>query len=135
MESHVIIQTNPDGSIGSLKVFINENDAHNHYSKLKRESPTVHLVWHRTDIKGFECYLETHYVVTAAIERAEDKALEEDINLFDGMGGKWQAAEEFSTEFEKKSEYRRWDGEWYDELEHFMEEKIKKQYEIAESKQ
>ena len=91
-------------------------------------------MWGKTEIEGFECYLETHYEVTAAIERAEDEALQDDENLFDGMGEKWIAAQRFTTEFEQLNQSREWDGEWLDELDEFMSDKIKEQYEKIDKK-
>jgi hypothetical protein len=129
MKAHVITQTNPNGSIESLRVFIKEFDAEQHYNSILQKDPKANVVWGKTEIDGFECYLESHYEITAAIERAEDRALEEDIDLFDGMGEKWIAAKRFTTEFELLNQSRDWDGEWLDEIDGFMSDKIKKQYE------
>jgi hypothetical protein len=136
MKAHVIILNNPNtGAMISMRLFLSQSDASAYFAKLEDEGKHKDAIWGKADIEGFECYLESHYEITAAIERAEDKALmEEDINLFDGMGSKWQAAQEFTTEFERTNQARQWDGEWHDELEQYMANKIKKQYEIAESK-
>ena len=134
MKAHAITLINEDGSLGSLRIFLNKADANDHYEKLLETHSHGRVVWGKTEIEGFECYLETHYEVTAAIERAEDEALQDDENLFDGMGEKWIAAQRFTTEFEQLNQSREWDGEWLDELDEFMSDKIKEQYEKIDKK-
>ncbi len=112
-----------------MRLFLNTSVASRYFAMLEEQGKQKDAIWGRADIEGFECYLESHYEITAAIERAEDRALEEDINLFDGMGEKWMSAKRWTTEFELLNQSRDWDGEWLDEIDGFMSDKIKKQYE------
>lgn len=42
-----------------------------------------------------------------------------------GRGRMYELAEEWTDEFEKLNEDREWDGQFYDELDEFLKEKIK----------
>jgi hypothetical protein len=82
----------------------------------------------------FEDYLETHYEIVKAIVLRE-KFLD-DNNLMDedpvigkilnekGMGGLWELATELTDEFQSLNKDREWDGEFFDELENFLENKL-----------
>ena len=79
---------------------------------------------------GFASWQETHYEVVAAITSI---ALDNDNkdNLVyktyreDGLGGLYELAEELTDEFELLNKDREWDGEFFDEIERFLDEKFK----------
>jgi hypothetical protein len=75
-----------------------------------------------------EDYLETHFEVCARI------GAELEYDLFDtvvaktyaekGRGGLYELAKELTDEFQEKHKGRVWDGDFFDELEDFLEEKL-----------
>lgn len=77
---------------------------------------------------GFENWQETHFEVVQAIalEAAKDqpqgivKLRQEN----QGHGGLYELAEELTDEFEKLNEGKNWDGEFFDEIEEFLEKKL-----------
>jgi hypothetical protein len=79
---------------------------------------------------GFASWQETHYEVVAAITSI---ALDDDNkdNLVyktyreDGLGGLYELAEELTDEFELLNKDREWDGEFFEEIERFLDEKFK----------
>jgi hypothetical protein len=78
---------------------------------------------------GFASWQETHYEVVAAITSI---ALDDDNkdNLVyktyreDGLGGLYELAEDLTDEFELLNKDREWDGEFFDEIERFLDEKL-----------
>lgn len=74
--------------------------------------------------------LETHYEVVSAIERAYMQPEESwpqvliDIQNQQGTGGKWELAKEITLEFEKANQGRQWDGEFFEEIESFIQHKF-----------
>lgn len=80
----------------------------------------------------------------ARIEQPNDISLHEDIFQLAAMFGQWSTVHEpeevftggsgqamsdiieWAKEFNNKNKDREWDGEWYDELEQFFSDKIKK---------
>jgi hypothetical protein len=79
---------------------------------------------------GFASWQETHYEVVAAItnEIAYDNGRD---NLIyktlreNGHGGLYELAEGLTDEFELLNKGREWDGEFFDEIERFLDEKFK----------
>lgn len=79
---------------------------------------------------GFGSWQETHYEIVAAItyEIAHDdindnliyKTLREN-----GHGGLYELAEDLTDEFELLNKDREWDGEFFEEIERFLDEKFK----------
>lgn len=67
-------------------------------------------------------FLEIHYVVSTEIEAYYNDTSEE---IFDGMGDRWEKAQEWSTEFYEAHKGEVWDGDWLDAVENFVSKKIK----------
>jgi hypothetical protein len=77
---------------------------------------------------GFESWAETHHEVVSAItltmNQDEYPIKLEEIQLSQGSGGIWEFCIELTDEFEKLNDGRVWDGEFYDEIEEFINSKI-----------
>ena len=77
---------------------------------------------------GFESWHETHYEVVQAItmEQAKDEpqGLVKERHDAQGHGGLYELAVELTNEFEKLNEGREWDGEFFDEIDKFMNNKL-----------
>lgn len=77
---------------------------------------------------GFASWIETHYEVVAAIEREqckdEPQGLVAERHGAQGHGGLYELAEELTDEFEKLNEGRSWDGDFFDEIDSFLQEKL-----------
>lgn len=52
-------------------------------------------------------------------------ALRTDRIDLDGRGQLWELIEDYTDEFEKKYKDVEWDGDWFDTVDQFTEEKIK----------
>lgn len=81
---------------------------------------------------GFESWMETHHDVVDYISRktnAEDEENTEIVATQDthGTGGIYLLAEEWTDEFETVNNGREWDGEYFDEIEEFLNKKNYKQ--------
>lgn len=83
---------------------------------------------------GFASWQETHYEVVAAITTElmadyEYNEFRDDlirITLREkGHGGLYELANDLTDEFELKNQGREWDGEFFDEIERFLDEKFK----------
>lgn len=91
---------------------------------------TYELWWltlHKQPEPSLSNILETHYEVVAAIERIrqQDEDTWPDFFKFvDGTGGFWELAKDITLAFEKKNADRQWDGEFFDEIEAFINEYI-----------
>jgi hypothetical protein len=78
----------------------------------------------------FESWQETHFEIVSAITLALEKDEDEQpiklqkISETQGIGGLYELAKELTNEFEKLHEGRVWDGEFIDEMEKFINEKI-----------
>jgi len=72
-------------------------------------------------------YLETHYVISAYIDKYQDdiKSLI-DIQSDCGMGGLWMEAESLTNEFQSRYDGTNWGEEldWHDTLDQFLTEKL-----------
>ena len=83
---------------------------------------------------GFESWQETHYEVVAAIT-TELISYDEYSNFNHqlirttlqekGHGGLYELANDLTDEFELLNKDREWDGEFFDEIERFLDEKFK----------
>ena len=72
---------------------------------------------------GFTNWLETSIEITEGLVKAIDKDLIE----LDGRGGLWETVEDYTDEFENLYEGELWiDKEWFDTLDDFILNKIKK---------
>lgn len=94
---------------------------------------TYDLEWatlHKEPEPSLDNVLETHYEVVAAIERIRQQ--DEDtwpdgikfINSAYGTGGFYELAKDITLAFENKNADREWNGEFFDEIEAFINEYI-----------
>lgn len=78
-------------------------------------------------INELESWAETHYEISAAIEKKskdENSEIHEVIRN-NGMFAKHGLAFDLTRKFEKIHDGREWDGEWIDEIDKFIEENVK----------
>lgn len=82
----------------------------------------------KTFPNGFESWQETHYEVVAAIttelmydglDNLITKTIKEK-----GHGGLYELASDLTDEFELKNKDREWDGEFFEAIETFLNEKF-----------
>jgi hypothetical protein len=78
---------------------------------------------------GIDSWIETHYEVSAALnaDAAKDQpsALVRQWQQAEGSRpGLYQIAKELTNEFENLNKGRQWDGEFYDEIDGFMDGKL-----------
>jgi hypothetical protein len=129
MKAHVITHTNPNGSIESLRVFIKELDADKHYNYILQKDRKANVVWGRTEIEGFESYLETHYEMVQAITiehiKDEPQGVVRERHDEQGHGGLYELAEELTDKFEKENELTQWDGDFFETIEQFTKHNLK----------
>lgn len=78
-------------------------------------------------INGITSYLETYYEVVSYLTLTEKEGTEYNARTEYGTGGMYDLARELTDEFEKLHENRSWDGEFFDEIEEFLDDKIKLQ--------
>lgn len=78
---------------------------------------------------GFTSWQETHYEVVQAIsliailDKPYGIVLER--RETQGMGGMYELAEDLTDEFEKQYEGHAWDGDFFDTIESWLNEKLK----------
>jgi hypothetical protein len=76
---------------------------------------------------GFTSWMETHHEIVALITtellKQEPTGVVMVRSEAQGYGGVYEYAEELTDEFEKLNAGRDWDGEFYDEVELFFEQK------------
>lgn len=82
---------------------------------------------------GFTSWQETHYEVVCAITQSilldekepefKNKATRE--NEEGGTGRLYELAEDLTDKFEKLNAGREWDGEFFDEIEDFLQKELK----------
>lgn len=76
----------------------------------------------------FASFRETHFEVVNAIalENAKDKPCQliSELRMDGGRMALWDLANELTKEFENKNKGRKWDGEFYDEIDAFVESKL-----------
>ena len=79
----------------------------------------------------FESWHETHYEVVAAIAtecaKDEPQGLVKEVLDEQGYGGRYELARDLTNEFETLNKDRQWDGEYFDEIELFLNQKLNKQ--------
>jgi hypothetical protein len=77
---------------------------------------------------GFTSWVETHHEIVSAVERMRDQdEMPEGILKIQesrGTGGFYELCEDLTNEFEKLNEGREWDGEFFEEIEDFINLKI-----------
>lgn len=84
----------------------------------------------KTFPNGFESWVETHYEVVAAITTelsydCHDNLISKTIRE-KGHGGLYELASDLTDEFEIKNKDREWDGDFFVELETFLDERLLK---------
>lgn len=77
---------------------------------------------------GFTSWAETHHeivsAVTLVIERGRITSELEEIQLMSGHFGITEFCIDLASEFEELNRGREWDGEFYEEIESFINQKI-----------
>lgn len=88
----------------------------------------------KTFPNGFESWQETHYEVVAAITTElmadyEYNEFRDDIIRITirekGHGGLYELANDLTDEFETLHQGREWDGEFFETIENFLDEKLR----------
>jgi len=78
---------------------------------------------------GFSSWQETHYEVVQVITREHIKnnpqGIVKERHEAQGHGGLYELAEELTDEFEKLNKGRKWDGEFFEEVDEFLNAKLK----------
>ena len=79
---------------------------------------------------GIHSYLETFYEAAAYLTHTADEpgSMSNDMSESNGTTGLYTLAEQLADEFEKKNKNRLWDGEFFDEIEKFLNEKEPREY-------
>ena len=77
-------------------------------------------------VNGTESWSETHYEIVAGIIFHIDieGTVPNTIQKEQGTGGLYELASDLTDEFELKHKGRQWDGEFFDELDEFLEIKL-----------
>lgn len=77
-------------------------------------------------VNGQVSWMETHFEVVAAITEAlkmdDNKAIQRSEDQ--GTGGLYELAEELTDAFENKNKGRVWDGEFFEEIESFLDQEL-----------
>jgi hypothetical protein len=76
---------------------------------------------------SFTSWQETHFEIVQAITlnyTQGPSGVVRERHESQGHGGLYELAEELTDEFELKNEFRQWDGEFFDEIELFIKQKI-----------
>lgn len=110
--------------IDSRKSDYNETDEEN--APLQSVINTEPISW----INGVTSFMETHHEVVAAITLSLEESPEGDnvaVRRYkeQGTGGMYELALELTYKFELMHALRQWDGEFFDEIESFMENELK----------
>lgn len=77
---------------------------------------------------GFESWQETHYEVVSFIAdeltRPQVRGIVYETLREKGHGGLYELAEDLTDEYEQLNKGREWDGEFFEELESFLNQKL-----------
>jgi hypothetical protein len=77
---------------------------------------------------GFESWQETHYEVVQVItmEHVKDdpQGVVRERHHAQGHGGLYELAKELTDEFEEINKGRNWDGEFFEEIDKFLKNKL-----------
>jgi hypothetical protein len=77
---------------------------------------------------GFTSWQETHFEVVQRITQEhlkdEPQGIVKERHEAQGHGGLYELAEELTDEFENLNENRDWNGEFFDEIDEFLQEKL-----------
>lgn len=80
-------------------------------------------------VNGFESWQETHFEMVAlifqeAFLKNEPNPVINNIEEKFGRGGLYELAFQYTDEFEEKNIGREWDGDFFDAIDDFIEEKF-----------
>lgn len=77
---------------------------------------------------GFESWCETYYEIVnfLTLEYERDSVTSKVAKFYEqnGTGGMYELARELTDEFETLNKGREWDGEFFEEIEHFLIKKL-----------
>ena len=77
---------------------------------------------------GFDSWCETHHEIVAAItynlNLPQYNGRAREIEGTQGTGGLYELAKELTDKFETLNGDREWDGEFFDEIENFLEKEL-----------
>lgn len=71
-----------------------------------------------------DSYLETYYEIVSAFHTNPNSKVLEEIESTAGRGGMYDFAKQLTDEFEAINKDRSWDGDFFDELEEFLKDKL-----------
>jgi len=69
-------------------------------------------------------FLETFYEIVAAFYSNPTSRRLQDIEENEGRGGMWEYAQKLTEQFQELHKDREWDGEFYDEIDNFLIDKL-----------
>jgi hypothetical protein len=77
---------------------------------------------------GFDSWYETHHEIVAAmtynLNLPQYNGRAREIENAQGTGGLYELAKELTDKFENANENKEWDGEFFDEIELFLEKEL-----------
>jgi hypothetical protein len=82
----------------------------------------------KTPQKPSSSWIETHHEIVSAIILSlhnDEETHFKQVNETQGTGGIWELAEDLTDEFLNLHKDREWDGEFFDEIEQFINQKSK----------
>jgi mevalonate pyrophosphate decarboxylase len=74
---------------------------------------------------GFTSWQETHFEIVSYISRQDEDGVVGFTALMGGTGALYELAEDWTDEFERLNQDKGWDGEFFDEIELFCNQKNK----------
>lgn len=78
---------------------------------------------------NFESWHETHFEIVQALIMALNKRVETNMvkerHKEQGTGGMYELAQELTDKFESENMNREWDGEFFDEIDEFLQKELK----------
>jgi len=77
---------------------------------------------------GFESWHETHYEIVSmlTLEYERGNSIVTDYMETNGTGGMYELAKDLTELFEIENKLREWDGEYFEEIEHFFYTELNK---------
>jgi hypothetical protein len=85
---------------------------------------TIFVVQKHDKMEFDQDYLETFYEIVAAFYSNSESEILSNIEENLGRGGMWEYATELTDEFQKLHVGREWDGEFFDEIDNFLIDKL-----------
>lgn len=76
-------------------------------------------------VNGNASYLETFYEVVSYMTYYPESEGVKEVQERYGTGGLYELAEELADQFEEDNKDREWDGEFFDEIEDFLNNELK----------